>query len=138
MTFKIPAKVKVSLAVAALALVDQQRYRMRLYTNGRVAGEYDVSFGQGEGEKQFEGDNKTPKGMCFVVGKRRGEFPGAYGAFYGGHWMKINYPNKFDAARGLSAGLVTPAQAAKIAAAWEERAPTLEATRLGGGIGFHG
>jgi lipoprotein-anchoring transpeptidase ErfK/SrfK len=76
--------------------------------------------------------------MYFVVQKRQGEFPGAYGAYYGGHWMKINYPNKFDAARGVAAGLVTPAQATKIANAWDRRAPTLEATRLGGGIGFHG
>jgi lipoprotein-anchoring transpeptidase ErfK/SrfK len=122
----------------ALVLVDQRRYRMRLYLGARVAGEYDVSLGQGEGEKQFEGDNRTPKGMYFVVQKRQGEFPGAYGAYYGGHWMKINYPNKFDAARGVAAGLVTPAQATKIANAWDRRAPTLEATRLGGGIGFHG
>jgi murein L,D-transpeptidase YafK len=90
------------------------------------------------GEKQVEGDNKTPKGMYFVTRKHRGEFPGAYGAYYGGHWIKINYPNRYDAARGRAARLITPAQESSIAAAWERRAPTLETTRLGGGIGFHG
>ncbi|MBC7929442.1 MAG: hypothetical protein H7Z38_02645 [Rubrivivax sp.] len=30
------------------------------------------------------------------------------------------------------------AAVAKVAAAWQQRAPTLEATRLGGGVGFHG
>ncbi len=123
---------------ATLVLVDQGRYRARLYAGGRVAGEYDISLGQGSGEKQVEGDNRTPKGMYFVVEKRRGEFPGDYGAYYGGHWIKINYPNRYDAARGRAAGLISPAQESSIAAAWERRAPTLETTRLGGGIGFHG
>lgn len=122
----------------ALVLVDQGRYRMRLYAGGRVAGEYGVSLGQGVGEKQVEGDNKTPKGMYFVTRKHRGEFPGEYGAYYGGHWVKINYPNPYDAERGRAARLITPAQEAAIKAAWERRAPTLEGTRLGGGIGFHG
>ena len=97
-----------------------------------------MSFGQARGEKRVEGDNKTPKGMYFVIQKHRGEFAGDYGAYYGGHWIKINYPNKFDAARGRAERLVTPQQEARIAAAWEQRAPTLESTPLGGGIGFHG
>lgn len=122
----------------ALVLVDQESYKLRLYRRGRLAAEYDVSFGQARGEKRVEGDNKTPKGMYFVIQKHRGSFAGDYGAYYGGHWIKINYPNKFDAARGRAERLVTPAQEANIAAAWEKRAQALESTRLGGGIGFHG
>jgi murein DD-endopeptidase MepM/ murein hydrolase activator NlpD len=131
-------KLPVPQSESALVLVDQRRYRMRLYAAGRKAAEYDVSLGQGVGEKQVEGDNKTPKGMYFVIGKHKGEFPGTYGAYYGGHWIKLNYPNRFDAARGRAARLVTEAEEASIAAAWERRAPTLEKTPLGGGIGFHG
>lgn len=121
-----------------LVLVDQGRYKARLYTGGRAAGAYQISLGQGVGEKQVQGDNRTPKGMYFVIQKHRGDFPGAYGAFYGGHWIKVNYPNRYDAARGRAARLITPAQESAIAAAWARRAPTLETTRLGGGIGFHG
>ena len=131
-------KLPVPQDEATLVLVDQARYKARLYAGGRVAGEYNVSLGQGAGEKQVQGDNRTPKGMYFVVQKHRGEFPGEYGAYYGGHWIKINYPNRYDAARGRAAGLITPKQEASIASAWGRRAPTLEATRLGGGIGFHG
>ncbi len=123
---------------AALVLVDQSRYKARLYAGGRVAGEYNISLGQGVGEKQTRGDNRTPKGMYFVVQKHRGDFPGDYGAYYGGHWIKINYPNRYDAARGRAAGLIDAKQESSIASAWERRAPTLETTRLGGGIGFHG
>ena len=131
-------RLHVPQTEGTLVLVDQQRYKARLYAGGRPAGEYNISLGQGVGEKQVEGDNKTPKGMYFVVQKHRGEFPGDYGAFYGGHWIKINYPNRYDAARGRAARLITPAQESSIAAAWERRAPTLEKTPLGGGIGFHG
>jgi len=131
-------KLPVPQQESMLVLVDQASYKMRLYQSGKLRGEYDVSFGQSQGQKRLQGDNKTPKGMYFVINKHRGKFDGAYGAYYGGHWIKLNYPNKFDAAWGRAAGHITPQQEANISANWEKRAPTLEATRLGGGIGFHG
>lgn len=121
-----------------LLLVDQKSYKMRLYENGEIEGEYDISFGQGRGAKQIEGDNKTPVGMYFVIQKHRGKFDGDYGAYYGGHWIKINYPNKFDAARGLNQKIIDSKQAETIRANWNERKATLENTKLGNGIGFHG
>lgn len=123
---------------ATLALVDQESYRMRLYQSGTLKGEYDISLGQGQGQKRVQGDNKTPKGMYFVLGKHRGKFAGDYGAYYGGHWIKVNYPNKYDAARGRAEGLISVQQETAIAATWAKRSATLENTRLGGGIGFHG
>lgn len=131
-------KLFVPQGESSLVLVDKSRYKMRLYEGVRAAGEYDISLGQGEGEKQMQGDNRTPRGMYFVVQKKRGDFPGPYGAYFGGHWMRINYPNRFDAARGRALKLITPAQESTITSAWERRAQTIETTRLGGGIGFHG
>lgn len=122
----------------ALVLVDQESYRMRLYRGGGLQGEYDISLGQGRGPKRVQGDNKTPKGMYFVIQKHRGEFGGEYGEFYGGHWIKINYPNRYDAERGRAEGFIDSRREAQIAARWEQRRATLEDTRLGGGIGFHG
>ena len=122
----------------SLVLVDQERYKMRFYKNGRVKSEYDISLGQAQGQKTAQGDNKTPKGMYFVIDKRRGKFDGPYGDYYGGHWIKLNYPNKYDAERGSLAGEITRRQAEQITIRWEKRDPTLENTRLGGGIGFHG
>jgi murein DD-endopeptidase MepM/ murein hydrolase activator NlpD len=122
----------------ALALVDQASYKMRLYQQGMMQGEYDVSFGQAKGPKRAQGDHKTPKGMYFVTAKSRGPFEGPYGGYYGGYWIKINYPNRYDAARGRSEKLITPAQETIIGRNWAARAPTLERTKLGGGIGFHG
>jgi hypothetical protein len=131
-------KLFVPQQEAKLLVVSHQTYKMRLYETGKMFGEYDVSFGQSKGQKQAEGDNKTPKGMYFVIQKHRGKFDGTYGGYYGGHWIKINYPNKYDAALGRETGKVTPQQAEKIAANWQMRAPTAENTGLGGGIGFHG
>jgi murein DD-endopeptidase MepM/ murein hydrolase activator NlpD len=123
---------------ATLVLVDQNSYKMRVYKNGRMSSEFDVSFGQAVGPKRIQGDNKTPTGMYFVIQKRQGQFDGPYGAYYGGYWIKVNYPNAFDANRARSENLVTPQQEETISKQWKARAPTLENTRLGGGIGFHG
>lgn len=121
-----------------LVLVDQKSYKMRLYKSGNLRGEFEVSFGQSKGTKRVQGDNKTPVGMYFIVQKHRGKFDGVYGGYYGGHWIKINYPNKYDAERGMSEGIIDAGQFAKINATWNNREPTLENTKLGGGIGFHG
>jgi murein DD-endopeptidase MepM/ murein hydrolase activator NlpD len=123
---------------ANLVLVDQASYKMRFYQSGHLSGEFDVSFGQGTGAKRVEGDNKTPTGMYFVVQKHRGKFEGPYGAYYGGYWIKVNYPNAFDAARGRAESLITAQQQEAISQQWRNRAPTIQNTALGGGIGFHG
>jgi murein DD-endopeptidase MepM/ murein hydrolase activator NlpD len=123
---------------AALILVDQASYKLRFYQRSKLQSEHDVSFGQAKGQKRVQGDNKTPMGMYFVTNKHRGQFDGTYGAYYGGHWIKVNYPNPFDAARGQAERIVSADQTKQIKTNWMNRAPTLENTRLGGGIGFHG
>lgn len=135
---KAHRKLFVPQQEATLLLVDQASYKMRLYQQGKQRGEYDVSFGQAKGQKRVQGDNKTPKGMYFITNKHRGQFDGEYGGYYGGHWIKVNYPNRYDAARGRAENLLTPQQEASISKNWAVRAPTLESTKLGGGIGFHG
>jgi len=121
-----------------LVLVDQESYRARFYQLGALKEEYDVAFGQGRGQKMVEGDNKTPRGMYFVIQKHRGRFDQPYGEYYGGHWIKINYPNKYDADRGVAQRIISNQQQDEIAAAWLQRKPTPQNTGLGGGIGFHG
>ncbi len=128
----------VPQAEPRLILVDQASYKLRLYQKNKFLKEYDVSFGQASGAKQVEGDNKTPVGMYFVIQKHQGKFDGPYGDYYGGAWIKINYPNKFDAARARRRSSLDITQEASIARSWEARAPTLQNTSLGGGIGFHG
>jgi hypothetical protein len=121
-----------------LILVDQDSYRMRIIKDGKNIADLDISLGQAKGQKQIQGDNKTPKGMYFITQKYRGHFPGKYGAYFGGHWIKINYPNTYDAERGVAQNLISREQANNIRNRWLNRSPSLESTKLGGGIGFHG
>ena len=119
-------------------LVDHDTYRMGHFENGQLVRTYEVAFGQEKGRKRKRGDNRTPKGMYFVVNKHRGEFSGEYGAYYGGHWIKVNYPNAEDARWGLTNKLISRRQARRIARRWKAKKPTLAKTKLGSGIGFHG
>jgi hypothetical protein len=121
-----------------LLLIHHDSYRMRYLKKGRVQTDFKISFGQAKGRKQRRGDLKTPQGMYFVVDKKKGHFGGDFGAYFGGHWIKINYPNPFDAVYGREQGLITRAQQTAIGTAWQRRKATPGNTRLGGGIGFHG
>lgn len=122
----------------ALLLVSSRERKLRLRLEGRHAGDFEVGFGQEEGRKRQQHDLRTPLGMYFVVAKSRGPFAGPYASFYGGHWIKVNYPNAYDAAWARQQGLLTKDAARDIAAEWWKRRPTQQGTALGGGIGFHG
>jgi hypothetical protein len=121
-----------------LVLVDQQRFRMQVRVDGRVRREVEIGLGQAAGQKRREGDLRTPKGIYFVVDKLRGKFDGPSAEYFGGYWIKINYPGATDAAWGLREGVIDAATAETIATAWSARKLTPQTTPLGSGIGFHG
>ena len=123
---------------ANLVVVDTAAYRLEYYRSGALVRSHDVSLGQAEGRKRRKGDLKTPRGVYFVIEKYRGAFDGAYGEYYGGHWIKVNYPGPEDAAYGLEKGWIDRATHDAIRTAWASRRATSQKTRLGGGIGFHG
>jgi hypothetical protein len=120
-----------------LALVSHEALEMRTYASSEETGRFAVSLGQASGAKERRGDNRTPKGMYFVTQRSRGPFGGDYAAWYGGIWLRLNYPNAWDAARGVDDGLITPAQQRSITRAWRARGWTANGTALGGGIGIH-
>lgn len=122
----------------ALLVVDTRQRKLRVWLEGERIGDFEVAFGQQEGRKRLQHDLRTPLGMYFVVEKSRGPFPGPYGGFYGGHWIKVNYPNAYDAAWAREQGLLAKDAARNIGDAWWKRQPTWQGSPLGGGIGFHG
>ncbi|MFP2927339.1 L,D-transpeptidase family protein [Pyxidicoccus sp. 3LG] len=122
----------------SLLLISHEDFQLRLYARGREQVRMEVGFGQEAGPKQVRGDNRTPKGMYFVTQKLRGDIPGPYSAFYGGHWMRVNYPNPWDADRGVAAGFLDAKARERIARDWAARKNTDASTRLGSGIGLHG
>ncbi|MFH1810608.1 MAG: L,D-transpeptidase family protein [Pseudomonadota bacterium] len=121
-----------------LVLVDREGARLRLYLQQRVILDTDVAFGQRPGRKTRRGDLRTPSGMYFVVERSRGPFSGDYADYFGGYWIKINYPNAFDAAAGVERDQISLTQQRHIEQAWRARELTVQNTALGSGIGFHG
>lgn len=63
---------------------------------------------------------------------------GPAAAYFGGYWMRVNYPNAFDAARAVDEGWITQEEQRSITRNWRARRETTKRTRLGGGIGLHG
>lgn len=120
-----------------LGLISHEARQMRIYDHGSPIASFEVGFGQEEGTKERRGDNRSPKGVYYVTDHTRGPFSGDYAEFYGGLWLRLNYPNAWDAARGVDQGLITPEQQLAISRAWRARQPTQRDTRLGGGIGIH-
>jgi hypothetical protein len=121
-----------------LVVVDVASQRARVLSRGKTVLEARVAFGQAQGAKQQQGDNKTPRGRYVVTDKHRGEFSGRFGAYYGGHWVKISYPNAVDARRGRRRDLVSAVDVQAIERAERAGALSPQNTKLGGGIGFHG
>ena len=129
---------RVDAAEETLVLVDAGAFRMRVYARGELAREYEIGLGQAPGAKERRGDLRTPRGTYFVTAKSQGPFTGDFAAYFGGHWMAINYPGPDDAKRGVKQGLIDAATASAISTQWRARQPTPKTTALGGGIGFHG
>jgi hypothetical protein len=120
-----------------LVVVDTEAQRARVFERGAQVLDVRVAFGQAEGAKERQGDNKTPRGRYVVLNKHKGSFGGRWGAYYGGHWIKVSYPNSVDARRGLARALVSKAQVRDVEAAEQRGVLPPQNTKLGGGIGFH-
>jgi hypothetical protein len=121
-----------------LALIHHDEQELRVLRDGVEVLRVEVGFGQSTGAKVRRGDNRTPKGVYRVVQHSKGPFDGPVGEYYGGHWMRLNYPNPWDAARGVDLGLITVAQQREITQRYWAGQATNERTSLGGGIGMHG
>jgi hypothetical protein len=125
-------------AEPVLVVVDVEGHEAHRYERGVRTHTWEVGRGQAEGVKAVRGDLRTPRGLYFVTDRSTGPFAGDFAAYYGGHWVKVSYPNAFDAERGVREGLVSDAPAAEMARTWWRRRLPAQKTRLGGGIGFHG
>ena len=121
-----------------LLVVDTRDFTLTAWTAAGPDRAVEIGLGQGWGPKEELGDLKTPRGAYYVVDKQKGQLGGRWGAFYGGYWIKINYPGPVDAVRGLDRGWIDDATATRIIDAWQAGKLTPQNTRLGGGVGLHG
>jgi murein L,D-transpeptidase YafK len=122
-----------------LLVAHKSTYRMGLYAKGKLLKTYFIALGQEPlGHKTQQGDNHTPEGVYKIIQKARGPFEGAYAAYLGVAWMRLNYPNNADAINGFKKGLITEAQKNAIINANNAGKEPPKNTKLGGGIGIHG
>jgi murein DD-endopeptidase MepM/ murein hydrolase activator NlpD len=129
----LPAKKEKILVVV------KHEYKMYVYAKGKLSGTYDVALSQSPvGHKEKQGDNRLPEGEYRITEKSRGPFSGAYKAYFGPAWMRLSYPNSFDAAAALQKKLISKKEHDAIVSANNKNLQPSKSTALGGGIGIHG
>lgn len=83
---KLPAEIQIDKLV-----VYKSKRQLLAYSNGRLVKTYKISLGgQPMGDKEFEGDKKTPEGLYFINDKNPNS---------GYHKnLGVSYPNEEDVA----------------------------------------
>ena len=104
---------------------------LKLMNGRRTIKSYVIALGSTpKGDKEKEGDGKTPEGEFYIFTRND------QSKFYLS--LGLSYPDAEDAARGLSAGLITQEQHDQIIDAIAQHAMPLQKTPLGGEIYIHG
>lgn len=104
--------------------------RMGVYSYGKLERQFAVATGIRSGNKQREGDKRTPEGEFIIIQKR----PSKRFTLS----LDLDYPRPEDAARGLDDGLITEEEYVRILTAHRRGRMPPWNTRLGGAILIHG
>jgi murein DD-endopeptidase MepM/ murein hydrolase activator NlpD len=124
-----------------IALVIKGDLKLYHYKKGKLHKTYEIALGQNPvGHKLEQGDLKTPEGEYRIIEKTKGPFDESnwVNAYLGTRWIRINYPNAFDAEAGLKRRAITQSQCNAIKSACDANKMPPKNTGLGGGIGIHG
>lgn len=125
-------KTKLPEKIAAPRLVVRKAARrLDVFDGDALLKTYRIGLGFApDGDKEIEGDGKTPLGEFYVFTKNpESKFFLSLG---------VSYPSVEDAERGLRENLISPAEYEEILAAVREKRMPPQTTRLGGAIYIHG
>ena len=112
--------------------IDKSDLVLTVFDSGRPVKSYRAAVGQVPGDKQVEGDRKTPEGefyVCLKQGRGQTRFTRALG---------LSYPNAEDARRGLAGGIITQRDYDRIIYEIDRGRQPPWNTPLGGQILIHG
>jgi murein L,D-transpeptidase YafK len=112
-------------------VVRKSERRLDLYDRDRLIRSFRIVLGSSPiGDKETEGDGRTPEGEFYVFAKNpKSKFHLSLG---------LSYPGVEDAERGLREGLIKQEEYDEILTAIAEKRMPLQKTRLGGEIYIHG
>ena len=112
-------------------LVKKKDRKLQIFDGEKLIKSYTISLGFApEGDKEIEGDGKTPEGEFYVFTKN------PESTFFLS--LGVSYPNIEDAERGLKDNLISQAEHDEIIKAINEKAMPPQKTKLGGEIYIHG
>ncbi|MDQ4122013.1 MAG: L,D-transpeptidase family protein [Acidobacteriota bacterium] len=112
-------------------LIRKKERNLFLYDGERLVKTYKIVLGfEPEGDKQREGDGKTPEGEFYVAVKNP---KSKYFLSLG-----LSYPSLKHAGEGLKVGLISQTEYDEIENAYREKRLPNQKTRLGGEIYIHG
>jgi murein L,D-transpeptidase YafK len=104
---------------------------LQVFDGGKLVKTYPMALGfTPEGDKEKQGDGKTPEGDFFIFVKN------PKSKFHLG--LGVSYPSKEDAVRGLASGLINKSQHDQIVKAIETGKMPPQKTALGGEVYIHG
>ena len=112
-------------------VIRKSKRELTLHDAGGATRTYKIVLGGSPiGDKEREGDGRTPEGEFYVCNRNpKSRFYLSIG---------ISYPNREDARRGLAAGLITQDQHDQIVTAVDAKLVPPWHTALGGEIFIHG
>lgn len=123
----------------SLLIAIKRKYKMYHVKSGLIYKEYNIALSQDpSGPKRRQGDLKMPEGEYYICEKQMGPFYGAYAEYLGPCLLRISYPNRYDALRGLEDKAINKVQYDQIVTSEKVKKIPPKNTALGGGIVIHG
>lgn len=112
-------------------VIEKRARLLSVYLNDDLVIRYTASLGfAAVGDKEWEGDGKTPEGTLYVCTRNE---KSKYHRFLG-----LSYPQPEDATRGFADGKLTAAERDEIITAHKAKKAPNWNTALGGAVGIHG
>lgn len=126
-----PLKNTMSELANPRLVVKKSERKLEVFDGENLVKTYQIVLGfTPVGDKEIEGDGKTPEGEFYVFTKNdQSQFYLSLG---------VSYPNIEDAERGLSANLISQEEHDAIVGAVKEGKMPPQNTKLGGAIYLHG
>ncbi len=133
-----PRLIKVERAVANISnlkdpslVIKKEARTLELFDGDTLVKTYEIRLGfSPSGDKEIEGDGRTPEGEFYAFVKNdKSKYTASLG---------VSYPSIDDAERGLGAGLIPAEEADSIKLSIQTMAMPSQKTMLGGEIYIHG